>query len=167
MSALDSDYNARILESELAGGLAVHIVKIVLVFGTPHTCANDINFGQNTRNRTIDNLFFEVGKVSPPRRTRIYDRCDTVAERKSIGINRVVSGVRIAFTRAGVNVRVNINQTRRDPQVLYIDRLQGILGVQVLRDSRYLPVLDGDITDAINAIPGIDDVATLKQKVIW
>ena len=68
---------------------------------------------------------------------------------------------------AGVHMHVNIHQAGRDVEARDVHDLGGLCGIDIARDRGDAAVLDGDVHDCVNVVPGIDDVAALEQQIVW
>src|SRR5690348_11408847 len=72
VSALYADDDARILQRDLAGLLAVHVLHILLNRAAAHAGAHNVQQCQNARLRSIDYPLLELREAAPARRAGIH-----------------------------------------------------------------------------------------------
>ena len=113
---LDPNNQPRMLERHVGGGLHLHVREIVLELPAPHAVTDDVEEGQHTRFRSIDDARFEVVEIPPAGAAGVGDGRHTNPEGEAIGIDAVVAGVRTSLASAGVDVRMDIDQAGRHVQ---------------------------------------------------
>ena len=61
---------------------------------------------------------------------------------------------------------MDVDQARRDVQAGDVHDLEGGLGIDALRDSGNLAVLDRDVTNRADVVSGVDDVPALEHEIV-
>ena len=65
MRALDAYDHARELPGLVTCQLAIHVIEIVLVLGSAHPGADDVQLGKHARVAAVDHAILEVVEVAP------------------------------------------------------------------------------------------------------
>jgi hypothetical protein len=114
----------------------------------------------------IDNPLFEILEIPPAGTSRVGNRHDSSAQREPVGVHAVVACIRVAFSGAGIDVHVNIDQPGDDVESADADGLGGQGGIDTLSDSRDPAILDSDVPHRADPILGVDEMSALQQQLI-
>ena len=159
MRRLDADNHAGVTAGQIGGGLRLHVGEILFELAAPHAVADDVEEGQDARLRSIDDAGLEVVEVAPAGAAGVDDGRHADAQGEAVGIDAVVPGVRPRLTRAGVDVRMNVDEPGCHVEPAHVDRLQRVGGIELLSDRRDLARGDGDVAHSADGIARVDDVA--------
>ena len=114
----------------------------------------------------IDHVVFEIGEIAPAGAARVRHGGHAAAEREAIGIDAVVARIGAARARSGVDVHVDVDETRRDVQPFNIDYLAGLVCCNGGCDVGNLMIFDRNVPDGIDVVLRIDHVAVLEKKIV-
>ena len=78
----------------------------------------------------------------------------------------MISCVGAAFARARVYMYVDVHQARGDVEAGNINHFRSWVRLDMFRDLSNLMVLNRDVTDCVDPVLRINDVATFEHKVI-
>src|SRR5579863_5670902 len=165
MGRLYTHDHLRILERLRSGCLRIHLVQVLFVLWPP-AAADNIDKGENARDGAIDHPILEIGEIFPARTPRIDGCRHPATQGKSIGVYTVISCVGAAFARARVYMYVDVDQARGDVEAGNIDHFRCWARLDMFRDLSNLVVFDRYVTDRVDPVFGINDVATFEHQVI-
>src|SRR5207248_8562783 len=111
-----------------------HIREVLLELATAHAVAHDVEEGEHAGFRSIDDALLEVLEIPPTRTPRVGDRRHSRSKCKAVGVDAVVARIGPLLSRAGVHVRVNVDETRYYVQARDIGRLRRV-GCRNLRSD--------------------------------
>ena len=163
---LDADDHPFVLHRHFGGWPGLHIGKLALKTHAAHPVAHDVKKCKDPSPGASNDGLAEDRKITPAGGAGVGHGGDTAAQRHVIGIHAALARIGIAFAGAGEDVHVNIDEPRSDVKALDVDGLVGRRRVNVRGYGRDLAVANGDITDLIDLVLGIDDVPPLEQEVI-
>ncbi len=163
---LDPDNQPRMTASHVGRRLHLHVGEILFVLRAAHAVADDVEEREDAGLRSIDDARLEVLEVPPAGAAGVGDGRHADAKGKAVRIDAAVPGVRPRLTRAGIDVRMDIDEPWRHVEPGDVNRLQRIRGIQLLGDRRNLAAGDRDIAHGADRVARIDDVATAQQQVV-
>ena len=166
MGRLDAHNHAGILFGHGGRRRCVHVLQVLLIFGSAHARSHNIQECQHARFGAIDNVRLEVLKVLPPGAAGIGDRGYPRAEGKAIRIYAVVARVGAGFSRARIYMDVNVYQPRGHIEAGDADGFGGERRIDVRGHRGNAMILNGNIHDAVDTVGGIDDVTALQEEVV-
>ncbi|MEE8304314.1 MAG: hypothetical protein V3S24_17995 [Candidatus Tectomicrobia bacterium] len=82
------------------------------------------------------------------------------------GMHAAQIGVDAVADEAAVDVRMQINQTRRDDFSRHVDDLRGFLAGDIRCGAGNLAILYGNIVDAIEVDRRVNHGSTLEQQIV-
>jgi hypothetical protein len=132
---------------------------------TVHTSADNVQEGEHSSLRSINHTILEVGKILPTGATRVGHRGHAGTEGEAVGINAVIAIVGAASC-AGIDMDVNVDQSRSDYQAGGVDDAAGLIVCKIGRDSRDLVVANCHIGNPVQMVLGIDDLSATHDQVV-
>ena len=119
----------------------------------------DVEQRVDSRGRPVDDVLAETGKRAGAARAAIEDRRDAGLEPDDVRIDAERNAVL-------VDVRMQVDQSRRDQLALGVEHLTGLVRRDVRGDARDASVGDGDVAFRREILRRIDDVAAGNQEIV-
>ena len=102
-------------------------------------------------------MLAEAGEIAGPRAAGVDAGRNRAAAREILGVN--------AERRASpINVRVQIDEARRDDEARHVADF-GAFGFEALAYFRHLSAGEGDVGDAVDILRGVDDATVAEDEI--
>ena len=128
--------------------------------------ADDVEEREDASPGASDDGLAEDREIAPAGRAGVGHGRHAAAKRQVVGINAALARIRIALAGAGEDVHVDIDEPGRHVKALHVHGLERRRRVDARGHGGDLAVADGDVTDLVDLVPGIDDVPAAQQQII-
>ena len=137
----------------------------MLFIAAGHACADDIEHRENARLGAVDDAVLEILELFPAGTADVDDGGDARAQGKTVRVDAAVAVVAAARAGAGVDMHVDIDQTRGYVEPGDIDDFLGLGFGDVDGDPGDFPILDANVPGRVDFVERVDNVTALEQHV--
>ena len=131
----------------------------------PHARSHDVDEREHAHLLVVDDSGLEIFERSPSGRPGIGHCGHADPEREAIRLKAPGAGGVGIPGQAGVDVNVNVHQSRSHVEARGVHGLRGARCCDVRRHGCDLAVLDRDIANRADPVLAVDDVAAFDQQV--
>src|SRR6266404_5019005 len=167
MRGLESHDDVRIFLRERGSRFWVHVLNVLFDSAAAHSIADDVDKREDSRLRTINYAVFKVWKVFPAGTAGIDDSRHAAPKGKTVRIDAIVAVVGAPESGPCIVMRVNIQQARSDKHPFDGDNFcRGRVWYVVFHSSN-LVIANSNVSNGLNSVVGINDIAPFEDQVVF
>ena len=134
------------------------------LLGIAHSRGGDVDVGEDSAGRLVDDGLSEVIDFLAAGRARIHAGGDALLEEVGVGVE-AAAVVAVQLSAGVVGVDVDVEQSRGDVEAGDIHRVGGVVGRDVGFDAGDFPIADPQVARAVYVPSRVDQVSAFEEEI--